>query len=184
MIRATFAALVCLACLAACSPGQQQRAQSDMNDAFIAAQIKTKIAAIDAATVSLVKVDVDKRVVTLSGEVHSVSERDKVDAAARSVSGVTRVADRLTVNVKAPTAQEITDDLSLQARVQTALAAQTGVNALKVQVSVHSGVVQLEGTFASRALHEVILETVRGVPGVRHIVDRLHLAAPGTRASR
>ncbi len=183
MTRTTFAALVCLALLTACSPAQQQRAQSDMNDAFIAAQIKTKIAAVDAATVSLVKVDVDKRVVTLSGEVHSAGERGKVDAAARSVSGVTRVVDRLVVNAKAPTAQEITDDLGLQAKVQAALAAQTGVNALKVRVSVHASVVQLEGTFASRALHEVILETVRGVPGVRRVVDRLHLAVPDTRAS-
>ncbi len=180
MTEKILAAFACIVLLAACSPAQQQRAKSDMNDALILAQIKAKIAAVDAATVSLVKVDVNHRAVTLSGEVHSAVERQKVDEAARSVSGVTRVDDRLVVNAKAPTAHEIADDLNVQANVQAALAAQTGVNALKVRVSVHAGVVQLEGTYASSALHEVILETARGVPGVRRVVDRLHRAATDT----
>jgi osmotically-inducible protein OsmY len=164
--------------LSGCSSSQQERAKSDMNDAFIAAQIHTKLVAIDPATVSLVKVDVAQGVVTLSGQVHSQTERDKVDEAARSVSGVKRVNDRLAVNPKAPTANEIAGDVSLQAKVKAALAAQTGVNALKVAVSVHAGVVALEGTYASAALHEVILETVRGVRGVRRIEDRLHPEQP------
>jgi osmotically-inducible protein OsmY len=162
-------------CFVACSSSQQERAKSDLNDAFIAAQIHTKLAGIDAATVSLVTVDVKSGAVTLTGQVHSESEREKVDQAARSVSGVTVVHDRLKVNPKAPTAAEIADDLSLQAKVKTALAAQIGVNALKVQPTVHAGVVQLDGTFSSAALHEVILETVRGVGGVHRIVDRLRL---------
>src|SRR6516225_4677374 len=88
--------------LADCSSSQQERAKSDMNDAFIAAQIHTKLVAIDPATVSLVSVDVAQGVVTLSGQVHSKTERVKVEEAARSVSGVKRVNDHLAVNPKAP----------------------------------------------------------------------------------
>jgi osmotically-inducible protein OsmY len=164
-----------VALLAGCTASQQQRAKADMNDAFIGAQVKAKIAAVDAATVSLVIVDVNHSAVTLTGQVHSQSERSKVDAAARSVSGITKLDDRLTINPKAPTAQEIADDLGLQAKVRGALAAQTGVNALKVQVTVHGSVVVLEGTVSTKAMHEVILETVRGVPGVRRVIDHLHL---------
>lgn len=163
---------------AGCTSSQQERAKSDVNDAFIAAQIHTKLVAIDPATVSLVTVDVTSGVVTLGGQVHSKEERDKVTDAARSVSGVKRVIDRLVVNPKAPTANEIADDVSLQAKVKAALAAQTGVNALKVTVSVHGGVVALDGTYASNALHEVIVETVHGVAGVRRVEDHLRPEQP------
>ncbi|HEV2038235.1 MAG TPA: BON domain-containing protein, partial [Candidatus Eremiobacteraceae bacterium] len=83
--------------------------------------------------------------------------------------------DRLIVNPKAPTAEEIANDLSLQAKVKTALAAQTGVNALKVQVSVHSGVVLLEGSVPSKTVHDLVVETARGVSGVHRVVDHLRL---------
>lgn len=164
--------------VAACSPSQQQRAKSDMNDAFIAAQVHARLAGIDAATVSLVTVDVTHGVVTLTGQVHSQREREQADVAARSVAGVTRVVDRLAVNPKAPTANQIEADVQMQARVKAALAAQTGVNALHVQTDVHQGVVTLQGTYPSAPMHEVIVETVRGVPGVRKVVDHLHAVAP------
>jgi osmotically-inducible protein OsmY len=161
--------------LAGCSASQQQRAKSDMSDVLIAAQVRAKIAAVDAATVSLVNVDVNHGAVALTGQVHSATERVKVVEAARSVSGVTKVDDRLKVNPKAPTAGEIATDLALQARVKTALTEQTGVNALKVHVSAHAGVVQLDGTCASKAVHELVIETARGVSGVRRVVDHLRL---------
>ena len=176
LVRTALAALASALLIVGCSSSQQERAKSDMNDAFIAAQIHTKIAAIDPATVTLVTVDVSHGAVTLSGQVHSGAERDKIEEAARSVSGVTRVADRLAVNPEAPTAQEIAADLGLQAKVKAALGAQTGVNALKVEVGVHAAIVTLAGTYTTPAMHTVIMETVRQVPGVRRVVDRLRRA--------
>jgi len=158
-----------------CTASQQQRAKSTANDAFIAAQVRTKIATIDPATVSLVNVEVENRRVTLSGQVHSDQERMQVDQAVRSIAGIAGIDDRLKVNPKAPTANEIAADLELQARVQAAIAAQTGVNALKIQVSAHNGVVTLEGTVPSKTVHTLVRETVRGVPGVTRTVDRLRL---------
>ena len=172
------ATVLCVVLLAGCTASQQQRARSDVNDAVMTAQIKAKIAAIDTATLSLVNVDVNHGAVTLTGQVHSETERIKVDAAARSVSGITRFDDRIIVNPKAPTAEEVANDLALEAKVKTALTAQTGVNALKVQVSAHGGVVLLEGTVASKALHEVIIETTRDVHGVRRVIDHLRLERP------
>jgi osmotically-inducible protein OsmY len=175
LARSAAAMGLCAILLSGCSPSSQRRAQNDLNDAFIAAQVRAKIAAVDPATVSLVKVDVLNRSVTLTGQVHSTQERASVDVAARSVANVTKVDDRLSVNPKAPTADEMAADLSLQAKVQTELAAQTGVNALKVRVSVHAGVVTLEGGVASPAVHELMLETARGVPGVKRVIDRVHV---------
>ena len=177
-LLSTCTSLALALAISACSSSQQERAKSDVNDAFIAAQIHTKLAAIDPATVSLVTVDVSGGVVTLTGQVHSAQERDRADAAAHSVSGVKRVNDKLVVNSKAPTADEIAGDLELQAKVKTALAAQTGVNALKVNVSVHAGVATLDGSYPSTPMHEVILQTVHSVPGVRSVVDHLRLVRP------
>lgn len=173
----TIAASLSLLVLAygGCTASQQQRAKSTANDALIAAQVRTKIATIDPATVSLVSVDVENRRVTLSGQVHSDQERMQVDQAVRGIAGIAGVDDRLKVNPKAPTANEIAADLELQTRVQAAIAAQTGVNALKIQVSAHNGVVTLEGTVVSNTVHTLVRETVRTVPGVARIVDRLRL---------
>jgi osmotically-inducible protein OsmY len=163
-----------IAAIAACSPGQQERAKTTADDAIIAAQVRTRLAGIDPATVSLVNVDVNARKVTLTGQVHSEQERTQVDQAVRGISGIAGVTDRLKVNANAPTANEIAADLALQARVQTAIAAQTGVNALKVNVSAHHGVVTLGGTVAAGAVHELVLESARGVPGVVRVIDRMH----------
>jgi hyperosmotically inducible periplasmic protein len=160
----------------ACSPSQQQQTQNAVNDTFLAAQIRAKMSAVDAATLSNVKVKVVNHNVTLSGEVPSKQEHIKVVAAARSVDGVAKLDDRIKVNPKAPTAQQLEDDLSLQARIKTALTEQTGVNAFRVRVDVHKGVVVLAGSAPSKTVHTLVLETVRGVAGVRRIIDHLTVA--------
>jgi osmotically-inducible protein OsmY len=159
----------------ACSPSQQARVKATANDALIAAQVKAKIAGVDPATLSLVTVDVQNKKVTLTGEVHSVAERKQVDQAARQVSGIAGLVDRLRVNPKAPTANEIAADLELQARVQTAIAGQTGVNALNISVSAHRGVVTLTGTVPNVTVRTLAVQTAQGVQGVRQVVDRLHV---------
>jgi osmotically-inducible protein OsmY len=159
----------------ACSPSQQARVKATANDAFLAAQVKAKIAGVDPATLSLVTVDVENKKVTLTGEVHSVAEREKVDQAVRTVPGIAGLNDRLRVNPKAPTANEIAADLELQTRVQAAIAGQTGVNALKITVSAHHGIVTLTGTVPSATVRTLAVQTAQGVQGVRQVVDRLHV---------
>ncbi len=168
-------AMALLVALVGCSPAQQERAKAQANDALIAAQVKARIAGIDPATVTLVNVDVNQRHVTLTGQVHSDAERTQVDQAVRAIDGIAGVDDRLRVNPTAPTANEIAADLALQARVQTAIAAQTGVNALKINVSAHHGVVTLAGTVTSGAAHTLVLQAARGVPGVARVIDHTHL---------
>ncbi|MDQ6824975.1 MAG: BON domain-containing protein [Candidatus Eremiobacteraeota bacterium] len=180
MFRRFLALWLCAGFLVAtsCSPSQQQQAQTQVNDAFIAAQIRAKISAIDAATVSNVHVKVVNHQVTLSGEVPSSQEHSKIIAAAHSVAGVTKLVDELKINPKAPTAKELESDLSLQARIKTALTEQTGVNAFRIRVSVHKGSVLLEGNVASKTVHSLVLETVRAVPGVRQLTDRVTVGNP------
>lgn len=166
-----------LACamLAACSPAQQHQAQTQVDEALLATQVRAKIASIDAATVANVHINVVGHIVRLSGDVPTAQERQQIVAAVRGTDGVTTVVDRLRVNPKAPTASELENDLALQARIKAALAEQAGVNAFKVKVDVHKGAVQLSGAVPTRTVHALVVETVRAVPGVRSLHDSIRV---------
>ena len=63
----------------ACSPSQQQQTQNAVNDAFLAAQIRAKMSAVDAATLSNVKVKVVNHNVTLSGDPDNPLKIERVE---------------------------------------------------------------------------------------------------------
>ncbi len=64
-------------------------------------------------------------------------------------------------------------DAALDVRVSAAIAAQAGVNTFHVAPLSHNGVVTLTGTAPSQEIDRVIVHTVRGVPGVKGVVDRI-----------
>jgi hyperosmotically inducible periplasmic protein len=64
-------------------------------------------------------------------------------------------------------------DAALAVRVEAAIAAQSGVNAVRVAPSVHDGAVVLKGTVSSEALHRVIVDAARTVPGVTSLTDEI-----------
>jgi osmotically-inducible protein OsmY len=107
--------------------------------------------------------------------VHSAQESEQLAAAARKVDGVKVVDAHLVVNPKAPTGNEIAEDTALAAKVRVAIAGQTGVNAFKINVTAHRGVVTLDGGVPSRAIKTVALDTARGVDGVKGVVDKLEI---------
>jgi hypothetical protein len=81
----------------ACRPSQTVERQT--KDAAIKAQVKAKLAAdVGASTVTAVEVNVTNGVVTLAGPVRSEEERQKAEATARGVEGVSGVNNNLQVN--------------------------------------------------------------------------------------
>lgn len=98
-------ALVAIAGLAfACRPSQTVERQT--KDASIKAQVKTRLASdVGASTVTAIEVNVTNGVVTLAGPVSTEDERQRAEAAARGVEGVTSVNNNLqvtTTGVAAP----------------------------------------------------------------------------------
>ncbi len=170
-------AMLAAASLAACSKSDQDQAQRTFergaNDVWICTQVRASATALDPATVSLVKIECSPGLVKLSGEVRSAQERDQLIAATRKVDGVKAVAAHITVNPKAPTGNEIADDVTLATKVHVAIAGQTGVNALKIGVAVHNGVATLTGEVPSPAIKTVAVDAARGVQGVKGVVDKL-----------
>lgn len=88
----------------ACRPSQTVERQT--KDATIEAQVKTRLASdVGAATVTAIEVNVTNGVVTLAGPVSTEDERQRAEAAARGVEGVTSVNNNLqvtTTGVAAP----------------------------------------------------------------------------------
>jgi osmotically-inducible protein OsmY len=171
-----FFAACAVATAFACTPADQHQAQQAASDALVIAQVRARIAAVDPATVSLIQVRYRSGVATLSGEVATARERASIEDAARAVDGVREVLDHVTINAHAPTGAQIASDLELNARVRAALAAQTGVNAARIHVDAHRGVVTLSGTLPTAAHREVADGTVRALPGVRQLIDDIEIA--------
>ncbi|MDQ2817823.1 MAG: BON domain-containing protein [Candidatus Eremiobacteraeota bacterium] len=168
---------VIAACVAAgCSPAQQQQTRASADDALTLAQVRAKITAVDPATISLVHVSVASGVVTLRGQTQNAAQRSKIIAAARSVPTVRSVVDRLSLNARAPTGGEMASDLGLEARVKGSIARDAGINALRVRVSVHKGVITLEGELPTSAMHAVVLDAAKGVRSGARVIDRIRVA--------
>jgi len=174
--------VVALLALGACSGNAQRTAQNlasaapgQVKDAALAVAIKGKLATIDLDSSAAVSVGVDDGVVTLSGDVRSQKVRQQFESAARSIGGVRSVNDRTTVNPKVRSVRESVSDVTLIARVEGTLLAQTGVNALKVKTGAHAGVVTLTGTVSSRDVKQTMLDAVRAVGGVKSVADHIQV---------
>ena len=73
------------------------KAEQALDEAALTAKIKSKMALDDTVRALSIDVDTKGTVVTLSGSVHSETERGKAVQLARETAGVTMVNDRLTI---------------------------------------------------------------------------------------
>jgi osmotically-inducible protein OsmY len=64
---------------------------------------------------------------------------------------------------------------ALEVRVGAAIAAEAGTNVLHITPVARGGIVTLTGTVPSPTIHRTVIDTVRAVPGVKAVVDRLNV---------
>ena len=174
--------ILALLALSACSGNAQRTAQNlassapgQVKDAALSVAIKGKLATIDIDSSAAVNVAVNDGLATLSGQVRSQKVCQQFETAARSMGGVRSVDDRTTINPKVRSVRESVSDVTLIARVDGTLLAQTGVNALKVKTSAHSGVVTLQGTVSSRDVKQTMLHSGRTLGDVKSVVDHIEV---------
>jgi|RhiMethySRZTD1v2_1073278.scaffolds.fasta_scaffold583131_1 hyperosmotically inducible periplasmic protein len=74
-----------------------QKVQETIDEAGITGKIKAKLALDDYVKARSINVTTNGTVVTLSGQVHSASERQRAVAIATETAGVSRVVDRLEI---------------------------------------------------------------------------------------
>jgi osmotically-inducible protein OsmY len=158
------------AAVIACSGGQQKNAG---NDAYLTVAVKAKLAAVDVDSTDAVGVAASGGTVTLTGKAHSESERQAYVAAARSVDGVRAVDDRIAIDPHERGVREQSADVTLAGKVSAAIAGQAGINVFHVKVDARDGVVSIDGTVPSNSIARTIVDTARGVDGVKRVVGRI-----------
>jgi osmotically-inducible protein OsmY len=188
-MRSTRLALIALvfaaSALAGCSASQQRDARQNLSAASTSAPVRAvKDAALDtavAARIASVNVDAALTVhvhandgtVSLEGRAKTAGDKTSYERAAASVPGVKRVVNLLVVDPRLRGARETFGDAGLVAKVQTAIAAEAGLNVLRISTSAKAGVVTLRGTVPSPSIRTTVAATAARVAGVRRVVDEL-----------
>lgn len=116
-----------------------------------------------------VSVAVTNGIALLTGIVDSVLERNFAERDARSVPGVTDIVNDLTIRSSPPART----DAEIAAEVAGALARDARIDAFRVKVDAHGGVVHLRGsvpTFEAKRLAE---EEAWLTAGVRSVINEL-----------
>lgn len=147
-------------------------AQAAQPDPWITTKVKIALLTADGVPSAPVNVDTLDGRVTLYGDVSSEAEKERAEAVARGVEGVSEVRNLLQI---APPEQapEVPDD-ALRAQVETVLARDAALSDSDVEVeSVNQGVVLLRGDASSLSAHRRALEDARSVEGVRRVASEI-----------
>lgn len=157
------------------SSARESSAPVSAQDALTKAAVMTSVIAANADAVNNVKADVSDGNVKLSGKARDAREEQQYVEAAKRAPGVKSVSASFTYDRQLRGARETLGDAALTAKVATALAAQAGVNAGRVKPSARDGVVTLTGTAPTAAIKSTLLDTAKGVKGVRSVVDQIEV---------
>jgi len=140
------------------------------DDTWITTKIRIALMTTDGAGRNAVKVDTERGKVTLHGTVDSEAVKDKAEATARAVGGVTDVRNLLQVVKESRQESVKAADKDVNEAVEKALKADKSLDGIKVK-SVENGLVFLDGGTASLASALRAIETAYGVPGVRQVAS-------------
>jgi hyperosmotically inducible periplasmic protein len=173
-----------------------------VSDAWITTQIYAKFFASSDIKARNINVDTSSGVVTLTGEVHSASERNQAVAKAKATDGVKQVIDKLTVtqaarpgrssgrDTAAPRPNRADDvkahaksaadrvgkeisDTWITTKVQAMYFLDRDIKGMQIDVTTKDGVVTLAGAVVSEATHQKAIADARSIEGVRQVVDKL-----------
>jgi hyperosmotically inducible protein len=142
------------------------------DDTWITTKVRIALMTADGAGRNAVKVDSDHGKVTLHGRVESEAAKEKAEATARGVGGVTDVRNLLQVVKESREDSVKAADKDVKEAVQHSLKRDRTLEDVKVE-SVDNGLVLLDGT--TRTINEELraIETAYEVPGVRQVASKI-----------
>ncbi len=140
------------------------------DDTWITTKIKIALLTTDGAGRNAVKVDTEHGKITLHGMVDSQAVKDKAEATARAVGGVTEVRNLLEVVKESRQEAVKAADKDVKEAVEGLLKKDESLEGIKVK-SVENGLVFLDGSTTSLATKLQAIESVYGIPGVRQVAS-------------
>jgi hyperosmotically inducible periplasmic protein len=142
------------------------------DDTVITMKIRIAMMTTDGAGRNAVKVDTEHGKVTLHGTVDSQAVKDKAEATARAVGGVTDVRNLLQVVKESRRESVKAADKDVKEAVEKSLKADKSLEGIKVK-SVDNGLVFLDGSAPSLENKLRAIETAYGIPGVRQVASEI-----------
>ncbi len=163
-----------------------------LDDVATLASVKTAFALHGILAERPISVQTRQGVATLTGEVGSDAEMDEAEGIAASVPGIEQIENLMAVNPdlidektgspgghgEADPARSLgqrLDDISLTAKVRTALSLHKDLKALNISVSAQDGVVSLDGAVETLEQAEAAERRAAAVGGVEDVENRLDL---------
>jgi len=143
-----------------------------IDDTWITTKVRIALMTTDGAGRNAVKVDSDHGKVTLHGTVDSEAVKDKAEATARAVGGVTDVRNLLQVVKESRQESVKAADKDVKDAVEKLLKGDKTLEGIKVK-SVDNGLVFLGGSTTSLAIKLQAIEAVYGISGVRQVASEI-----------
>jgi hyperosmotically inducible periplasmic protein len=166
-----------LAMLAACTATPTQKtAGEQIDDSVLTGKVKSALVADEATKARQIDVETFRGTVQLNGFVDSAESKAAATRVAKSVEGVQKVDNNLTVGSgTARSAGEVIDDGVVTTKVKAALIADTAVKAHEVNVETREGVVKLSGFVDSNDAKSKAAELAGRVAGVKQVQNDIRV---------
>ncbi len=176
LVMLAAAVLACGALTTACTPSRTVKSAGEqIDDSTITAKVKTNLARDPGTSAYRIEVETFRGNVQLNGFVPSADMKAEATRVARNVKGVRKVDNNLRVDEGERTAGGVVDDTVITAKVKTALAADSTVEAHEVNVETRDGVVQLAGFVDNSTQKSQATEVARRVAGVKQVDNQLEV---------
>lgn len=142
------------------------------SDAWIALKVRSRLLVKANVSAATTNVSAKDGIVTMTGTVENVAQKDLTEAYARDIDGVKSVKNELVVKTtSAPqqTVGEIIDDVSITSQVKYALLTHRSTSAIKTKIETKDGIVAITGEAASDAEKAFVTKLTEGVRGVKSV---------------
>jgi len=117
-----------------------------------------------------IKAEVNKGVVTLSGEVDWYYQRSNIQRNIEHVAGVKNIVDNIVIRPRVSASD-------VQQKIKAALKRHADIEAGNVSVAIFNGTVTLSGTVESMDEMDRVEAAAWTAPGVTKVIDNLHVRA-------
>jgi len=150
-------------------------ASNYMGDSAVTAKVKSALVSDKGINSTDISVETNHGMVTLSGFVNDQMQAERAVTAARSVSGVTSVSDKLHVKEAGTTAKSYASDSAITSEVKAKFLADSVVPSRKIKVTTDNGVVQLSGRVQNARVADRAESVAKAVDGVKSVKNDLRV---------
>jgi|SRR5271165_6253556 len=150
------------------------------SDAWIALKIRSELLVKANVSATATKVDVKDGVVTLTGTVQNLAQKDLTEAYAKDIDNVKSVRNELVVEAPAAgssTIGENIDDASITSQVKISLFSHRSTSALSTKVTTNNAVVSITGVAGSEAEKALVTKLAQDTRGVKSVVNEMTVKA-------